>query len=118
MAERLGKNGKYGILLYDNLKGYYHIAIFNIRNDAEQIYTACRKLLNLYNSKSITDMVYYEEQNTLLNKANAFAEEIYGRDLPQGDIMRNVVYSINENGMVRRVQTDIRLINKKDSIEV
>ena len=64
MAERLGKDGKYGILLYDNLKGCYHIAIFNIRNDAEQIYTACRKLLNLYNSKSITDMVYYEEQNT------------------------------------------------------
>lgn len=103
---------KYGFYVFNYLKGYTDLAIFDSKEKAIESY---RLLGALWDDEEFCegfdDIDFEIHYDFAFNQLIGYEENI-GRDLEnEDDIIENLKYCINDNGFVYAVEDNIKLIS-------
>ena len=102
---------KYGFYVFNNLKGYTDLAIFESKYDAVDSYKKLDRLWNDDYCKGFDDIDFEIEYDFALRNLLSYEEEI-GRDLENdNDIIEDFEYYVNIDGYVTTRIDDVQLID-------
>lgn len=104
---------KYGFYVFNNLKGYYNLAIFDSEEKAVESY---RLLDALWSDEEFCegfeDIDFEIHYDFAFNQLIGYEENIYKNLENDDDVIENFEYLINEDGFVHAVEDDIKLISE------
>lgn len=99
---------KYGVKYQNYLKGYYGVVIFDKKKDAENCYDSLEVLWNT-DKKIDNDTLDLMYESTFID-AIGQEEEFSYKDL-ENDVIKDFVFTVNNNGYVSRKTENLRIVN-------
>lgn len=109
---------KYGINVFNNLKGYHNLLIFNNEGDAKESYNL---LDNLWNNSD--DCEDFDEIDFEILYASAYSKSIdcieniiIEEQIDEEGVIKNCKYTVNDSGFIKSKYEDVKVLFDNQSV--